>query len=199
MLRFHNACDFKRAGFKNEMTGSCVPRQCHTPAAHVFQVVAGSLGVFRLGAVLDSLGYRCASIMQQMRDERLEQMFATVRSRMRQTVIPKWPVSRSIRKLLTWPSDENVLAIYIGQRSETWAIVNFMGLPTSTATGAVKIASVKGTAPANPSYVSTLRLGTLPECRESNLYRSHCSSAKVMPASSRPTSQPSIAVDSDFR
>lgn len=105
-----------------------------------------------LGIVLNSLGYRFATVMRQMRDEQLEEMFTAVRQRMSQITIPKFPISRSVRESLSWLSRGNVLAMYVDQRSEGGAIVDFMGLPTSTATGAAFFA-LKSKAPVVPTFL----------------------------------------------
>ncbi len=105
-----------------------------------------------LGLVLNSLGYRCATIMRQMRDEQLEEMFTDIRQKMRQTVIPKFPVSRAVRGSLRWLAQGNILAMYMDQRSESGVIVDFLGLPTSTAEGAALFA-LRSKAPVLPMFV----------------------------------------------
>jgi KDO2-lipid IV(A) lauroyltransferase len=105
-----------------------------------------------LGATLNSLGYGCATIMRQMRDEQLEEMFTEIRNKMGQITIPKFPLSRSVRDSLSWLARGNILAMYIDQRSKTGAIVDFMSLPTSTATGAAYFALRSG-APVLPIFV----------------------------------------------
>jgi KDO2-lipid IV(A) lauroyltransferase len=111
------------------------------------------LGNFILvGTALNSLGCRCATIMRQMRDEQLEQILTEIRQEMEQFVIPKFPISQSVRQSLNWLSRGNVLAMYIDQRSESGAIVDFFGLPTSTATGAAYFA-LRSKAPVLPMFV----------------------------------------------
>ncbi len=105
-----------------------------------------------LGETLSSLGYRCTSIMRQMRDEQLEEILTDLRRRMGQTTIPKFPISRSVRQSLHWLSQGNILAMYIDQRSGSGAIVEFMGFPTSTATGAAYFA-LRSQAPVLPMFV----------------------------------------------
>ncbi len=105
-----------------------------------------------LGMTLDLFGYKFASIMRQMRDEQLEEMFTTIRNEMRQVTIPKFPLSRSIRDSLGWLDGGNILAMYIDQRSKGGAIVDFMGLPTSSAPGAAYFALRSG-APVLPMFV----------------------------------------------
>jgi len=105
-----------------------------------------------LGLTLNSLGYRCTTIMRQMRDEQLEEMFTALRNQMQQITIPKFPLSRSVRECLSWLSQGNILPMYIDQRSKTGAVVDFMGLPTSTATGAAYLALRSG-APVLPMFV----------------------------------------------
>jgi len=105
-----------------------------------------------LGATLNRLGHPCGSIMRQMRDERLEAMFTDLRNEMMQIIIPKFPLSHSVRESLRWLSRGNVLVMYIDQRSKAGAIVDFMGFPTSTATGAAYFALRSG-APVLPMFV----------------------------------------------
>jgi KDO2-lipid IV(A) lauroyltransferase len=105
-----------------------------------------------LGAVLNRLGHPCATIMRQMRDAQLEEMFTDIRKEMGQNTIPKFPISRSVRESLKWLSQGNILAMYIDQRSKAGAIVDFMGFPTSTATGAAYFALRSG-APVLPMFV----------------------------------------------
>ena len=104
-----------------------------------------------LAGELNSLGYRSTTIMRQMRDEQLEEIFTEIRRQIRQTAIPKFPLSRSVREALSWLSQGNILVIYIDQRSESGAIVDFLGLPTSTATGAAFFA-LKSKAPVLPMF-----------------------------------------------
>lgn len=99
--------------------------------------LSAHLGNFVLtGGKLNILGYRCTSIMRQMRDEQLEEIFTRLRDDLRQPTIPKLPLSRSVRRALSWLSQGNILIIHFDQRSRTGATVDFFGLPTSTATGA---------------------------------------------------------------
>jgi KDO2-lipid IV(A) lauroyltransferase len=105
-----------------------------------------------LGAKLNSLGYRCATIMRQMRDQQLEKIFDDIRQQTRHTVIRKFPLSRSVRQSLGWLSQGNILAMYIDQRSKSGAVVDFLGLPTSTATGAAFFA-LKSKAAVLPMFV----------------------------------------------
>ncbi len=105
-----------------------------------------------LGATLNSLGYLCATIMRQMRDEQLEEIFSDLRRQMRQIAIPKFPTSRSVRQSLNWLAQGNILAMYIDQRSESGAIVDFLGYPTSTATGAAYFA-LRSKAPVLPMFI----------------------------------------------
>ncbi len=105
-----------------------------------------------LGAKLNSLGYSCATIMRQMRDQQLEKMFNDIRRQTRQIAIRKFPLSRSVRQSLSWLSQGNILAMYIDQRSKSGAVVDFLGLPTSTATGAAYFA-LKSKAPVLPMFV----------------------------------------------
>lgn len=111
------------------------------------------LGNFTLlGAKLNSLGYPCAAIMRQMRDQQLEKIFDDIRRQTRQIAISKFPLSRSVRQSLSWLSQGNILAMYIDQRSKSGAVVDFLGLPTSTATGAAYFA-LKSKAPVLPMFV----------------------------------------------
>jgi KDO2-lipid IV(A) lauroyltransferase len=104
-----------------------------------------------LAGRLNSLGYRCTSIMRQMRDEQLEQIFCELREAIAQKTIPKFPLSRSVRESLSWLSRGNILALYIDQRSKSGAVVDFLGVPTSTATGAAFFA-LKSKAPVLPMF-----------------------------------------------
>lgn len=105
-----------------------------------------------LGSMLNRLGHPCGSIMRQMRDARLEAMFTDIRSEMVQVTIPKFPFSHSVRESLRWLSGGNILVMYMDQRSKDGAIVDFMGFPTSTATGAAYFALCSG-APVLPMFV----------------------------------------------
>jgi len=105
-----------------------------------------------LGSKLTSLGYPCAAIMRQMRDEQLEQIFTEIRQEIRQVTFPKFPLSRSVRQSLRWLSEGKTLAIYIDQRSKSGALVDFLGLPTCTAAGAAFFA-LKSKAPVLPMFV----------------------------------------------
>ena len=105
-----------------------------------------------LGSVLNRLGHPCGSIMRQMRDARLEAMFTSIRNEMVQITFPKFPFSHSVRESLRWLSRGNILMMYMDQRSKDGAIVDFMGFPTSTATGAAYFALCSG-APVLPMFV----------------------------------------------
>lgn len=105
-----------------------------------------------LGSKLNSLGYRYAAIMRQMRDEQLEKIFCDIRRWMGQTTVPKLPISRSVRQAMKWLSEGKILALHIDQRAEKGAMVDFLGLPTSTATGAAYFA-LKSKAPVLPMFL----------------------------------------------
>jgi KDO2-lipid IV(A) lauroyltransferase len=105
-----------------------------------------------LGSTLNRLGHPCGSIMRQMRDSRLEAMFTDIRNEMVQITFPKFPFSHSVRESLRWLSRGNILVMYVDQRSKDGAIVDFMGFPTSTATGAAYFALCSG-APVLPMFV----------------------------------------------
>lgn len=115
--------------------------------------LCGHVGNFvLLGGKLNSLGYRCATIMRQMRDEQLEQMFSEIRRKVGQIWISKFPLSQSVRQSLTWLSEGKILAMYVDQRSQTGAIVDFLGLPVLTATGTAFFA-LKSKAPVLPMFI----------------------------------------------
>jgi len=105
-----------------------------------------------LGSKLNSLGYPCGTIMRQMRDEQLEEIFSEIRQWVGQVTIPKFPLSRSVRQSLDWLSRGHILMMHIDQRSERGAVVDFLGMPTSTATGAAFFA-LKSKAPVLPMFI----------------------------------------------
>ena len=104
-----------------------------------------------LGPKLSSLGYPNTAIMRQMRDEKLELMFKKVREEMGQNYISKLPTSRSVREALRWLKDGKTLMLYIDQRSGQGVEVDFLGIPTLTATGAAVFALKTG-APVLPIF-----------------------------------------------
>ncbi len=105
-----------------------------------------------LGSVLHSMGYPYVTIMRQMRDEQLQEILRDIQRWMHQITIPKFPISHSVRQALSWLSQGNILAMYIDQRSDSGAIVDFLGLPTSTATGAAFF-SLRSKAPVLPMFL----------------------------------------------
>ena len=99
-----------------------------------------------LGRKLEALGFANTAIMRQMRDGKLENMFAAMRAKFGQRSIPKFPVSRAIKESIDWLKQGKVLIIYIDQRSGRGVTVDFMGLPTPTPTGAAVFALKTGAA-----------------------------------------------------
>ena len=97
-----------------------------------------------LGNRLNSLGFPCTSIMRQMKDGKLQSIFDQLKGNFRQNWIPKLPVSRAIRESIAWLRKGKLLLIYMDQRSGKGVKVDFMGIPTSTPTGAAVFALKTG-------------------------------------------------------
>lgn len=105
------------------------------------------LGNFTLlGKRLRTLGFQPTSIMRQMRDQKLEEMFKLMRIKFGEHWIPKFPVSQAIRKSIAWLEEGKILLVYIDQRSGRGVKVDFMGIPTPTPTGAAVFALKTGAA-----------------------------------------------------
>ncbi|MFH1046662.1 MAG: lysophospholipid acyltransferase family protein [Candidatus Omnitrophota bacterium] len=99
-----------------------------------------------LGCSLDALGFPATSIMRQMKDGKLENVFDEMRISTGQNWIPKLPVSRAIRDSIEWLRQGKILMMYVDQRSGKGVTVDFMGLPTPTPTGAAVFALKTGAA-----------------------------------------------------
>lgn len=99
-----------------------------------------------LGKKLQGLGFAPTSIMRQMRDGKLENMFDTMRERFGERWIPKFPLSRAIKESIAWLNAGKLLMVYLDQRSGRGVEVDFMGLPTPTPTGAAVFALKTGAA-----------------------------------------------------
>lgn len=123
---------------------------------HLKRAIARGKGVIGLGAHLGNftilgrklsmMGFPNTTIMRQMRDGKLENMFNTMRRGFRQHWIPKFPISRAIKESITWLREGKILMIYIDQRSGGGIKVDFMGVPTPTPTGAAVFALKTGAA-----------------------------------------------------
>lgn len=105
-------------------------------------IISAHMGNFMLlGKKLADMGYKTASIMRQMKDEKLERLFIKWRNeKMGLHTIPKLPLWRSVRESLDWLGKGNILTMYIDQRSGSGIWVDFFGMPTLTATGAAVFA-----------------------------------------------------------
>lgn len=93
-----------------------------------------------LGRRLNLLGFPSTTIMRQLRDEKLETVFAVMRTRFGQRWIPKFPLVRAVKESIDWLRTGKLLIVYVDQRSGRGAKVNFMGIPTPTPTGAAVFA-----------------------------------------------------------
>lgn len=103
--------------------------------------IGAHLGNFvLLGGKLAALGFANTTIMRQMKDGKLENMFDTMRVNLGQKWIPKLPVSRAIKESIAWLRAGKLLMIYMDQRSGSGVNVDFMGILTPTPTGAAVFA-----------------------------------------------------------
>lgn len=117
---------------------------------HLKKALAQGKGVIALGAHLGNftiigrklnlLGVANTTIMRQMRDRQLENIFRIMRTEFGQRVIPKFPLSRAIKECVAWLRDGKLLMVYVDQRSSRGIKVDFMGVPTPTPTGAATFA-----------------------------------------------------------
>jgi len=99
------------------------------------------LGNFTLlGRRLRALGFQPTSIMRQMRDEKLEEVFRLMRTKFGEPWIPKFPVNQAIKESIAWLKEGKILMVYVDQRSGRGVKVDFMGIPTPTPTGAAVFA-----------------------------------------------------------
>lgn len=111
------------------------------------------LGNFMLlGYKLSSLGYSNTTIMRQIRDEKLDEMFRKLREDIDQDYIPKLPTQRSVKESLKWLKGGGILTLFMDQRSGQGVRVDFFGIPTLTATGAAVLALRTG-APVLPIFI----------------------------------------------
>ena len=112
-----------------------------------------------IGKKLSDMGYRTASIMRQMKDEKLEELLAKWRNeKMGSHTILKLPLSKSVRESIDWLRKGNILVMYIDQRSGSGIWVDFLGMPTLTATGAAVFALRTGV-PVLPLFILNYRGG----------------------------------------
>ncbi len=123
---------------------------------HLKRAVSRGKGVIGLGAHLGNfpvlgrrlsiLGFPSTAIMRQMRDKKLETVFAVMRTQFGQRWIPKFPLSEAVKESIAWLKSGRLLLIYMDQRSGRGVRVDFMGLPTPTPTGAAVFALKTGAA-----------------------------------------------------
>jgi KDO2-lipid IV(A) lauroyltransferase len=108
---------------------------------HGVIVLGAHMGNFLLiGCKLSAMGYQNATIMRQMKDEKVERLFQKWRDEVGVKSISKLPLTKAIKECLLWLKKGNILAMYIDQRSSQGIKVNFLGVPTLTATGAAVFA-----------------------------------------------------------
>ncbi|MEA3328608.1 MAG: lysophospholipid acyltransferase family protein [Candidatus Omnitrophota bacterium] len=140
-------------GLVNSVEGEQYLRQAQKEGKGII-IISAHMGNFMLvGRKLTNMGYKTATIMRQMKDEKLEKLFTKWRNeKMGQHTIPKLPLWKSVRQSLDWLGQGNILAMYIDQRSGSGVWVDFFGIPTLTATGAAVFALRTG-APVVPLVV----------------------------------------------
>ena len=137
----------------NIVEGGQYLKQAHEKGKGVI-IVSAHMGNFMLvGKKLADMGYKTATIMRQMKDEKLEKLFTKWRNeKMGQHTILKLPLWRSVRESLDWLAKGNILTMYIDQRSGSGVWVDFFGRPTLTSTGAAVFALRTG-APVVPLFI----------------------------------------------
>ncbi len=134
-------------------------RQAYEKNKGVIAITAHFGNFLLTGKKLSDMGYRTASIMRQMKDEKLEELFTKWRNeKMGQHTILKLPLSKSVRESIDWLGKGGILVMYIDQRSGSGIWVDFLGMSTLTATGAAVFA-LRTKAPVLPLFILNYKPG----------------------------------------
>ncbi len=134
-------------------------RQAYEKNKGVIAITAHFGNFLLTGKKLSDMGYRTATIMRQMKDEKLEKLFTKWRNeKMGQRTILKIPLSKSVRESINWVGKGNILVMYIDQRSGSGIWVDFLGKSTLTATGAAVFA-LRTKAPVLPLFIVKYKPG----------------------------------------